>query len=99
MGVGLAIEVTTNFWIEEDAFQEDTMVPGVRETIKLWTQAGTSSEPSVGVIYGRGALEEMTKGSSLCGGAQAMVLRLCAHDDPSQQSFETSVLTLIHDHH
>lgn len=54
MGVGLAIEVTTNFWIEEDAFQEDTMPLGVRETIKLWTQAGTSSEPSVGVIYGRG---------------------------------------------
>lgn len=73
---------------------------GVRETIKLWTQAGTSSEPSVGVIYkgGKGG-EEMTKGSSLCGGAQAIVLRLCAHDDPSQQSFETSVLTLIHYHH
>lgn len=30
MGVGIAIEVTTNFWIEEDAFQEDTMPPGVK---------------------------------------------------------------------
>lgn len=55
MGVGIAIEVTTNFWIEEDAFQNDTMPSGARETIKLWTQPGTSSEPSVGVIYGRGA--------------------------------------------
>lgn len=54
MGVGMAIEVTTNFWIEEDAFQNDTMPSGVRETIKLWTQPGTSSEPSVGVIYGMG---------------------------------------------
>lgn len=77
---------------------------GVRETIKLWTQAGTSSEPTVGVIYvcvcgDGGALEEVTKGSSLCGGAQTIVLRLCAHDDPSQQSFETSVLTLIHYRH
>lgn len=53
MGVGIAIEVTTNFWIGEDAFQNDTMPSGVRETIKLWTQAGTSSEHSVGVIYGR----------------------------------------------
>lgn len=43
--------------------------------------------------------EEMTKGSSLCGGAQAIVLRHCAYEDPSQQSFESSVLTLIHYHH
>lgn len=78
------------------------MPSGVRETIKLWTLPGTSGEPSVGVIYGRGgggALEEMTKGSSLSGGAQAIVLWHCTHEDPSQQSFESSVLTLIHYHH
>lgn len=92
------------------------MPSGVRETIKLWTQPGTSSEPSVGVIYGMGwdgmgwgwvcvcvcggeLLEEMTKGSPLSGGTQAIVLWHCAHEDPSQQSFESSVLTLIHYHH
>lgn len=74
------------------------MPPGVRGTIKLWTQPGTTSEPSLGVIYGR-RMGEMTKGSSLCGGAQAIVLWHCADEDPSQQSFESSVLTLIHYHH
>lgn len=55
----------------------------------------------VGVGWGCGGelLEEMTKGSSLSGGTQAIVLWHCAHEDPSQQSFESSVLTLIHYHH
>lgn len=48
MGVGRAIEVTTNFWIEEDAFQNDTMPSGVRETIKLWTQPGTDQRALCG---------------------------------------------------
>lgn len=68
------------------------MPPGVRETIKLWTQPGTSSEAlggcniweeemeeeEVGGGGEGGLLEEMTKGSSLSGGAQAIVRRHCA---------------------
>lgn len=75
MGVGIAIEVTTNFWIGEDAFQADTMPPGVRETIKLWTQAGTSGEPSVGVIYGR-RRRRSGRGGALFAGDDKRILSL-----------------------
>lgn len=89
----------------EDAFQDDTMPSGVRETIKLWTQPGTSSESTVGVIYRRGGSGGECIGGddkrilSLSGGERAIVLWHCAHEDPSQQSFQSSVLTLIHYHH
>lgn len=87
-GRWLAIEVTTNFWIGEDAFQTDTMPSGVRKTIKLWPEPGTSRERVLGGcdIWEGGWGQWMTKGSSLCGGTQGYsALALCARGSQSTE--------------
>ena len=104
MGVSIAIELTTNSWMEETAFHKDTIPLGVRETIKLWTQREATSKLFVGRISwdgdeergggGRGKQsKETTKGfSRLLSLSRAYsALALCARGAQSTELWDQCV--------